>query len=346
MAVETRELAPTQEKSLAEEEPKGFAKTIQFTETALAEGAHRNISERNLDATLTYLLSPPDTSLEDVGNIYDYTRERARQIRGKTMKYLWLNSLPETQSRFPLEELELNKPKTQKTKENIIFSKDQVESRSSHQKNQDLLRNLKNAKTDEEKQRILDQVPYSFYLENVKGDTPFLMTVKKAIVNAGYHIRRPQESSLFYGVIKIEEIPMVNIPRKTKVGSKEIVLSYHAVLTEDYEERVKNAWRKREDLQKFLISPVQQVAGPEQQEIPSTYLIEQRSRFRTLGTLLLEFGAGLGRPSKRSRTLLLEKYDLPVPIFHAHKGYYYPVEKDAEVRSYTGQFLETLRTTS
>jgi hypothetical protein len=339
MAVETRErmayrnpppiekLPPTQQESLTQEEPKRFVKTIQCIETMLAEGAHLRVPERfskvpwrwerNVDATLTYLLSPEEISLEHVGKIiHGHTREWERQTRDKTMRYLWLNSSAETQSRFPFEELELNKPKIQKTKEITVFSRDELEFKSPHQKNEELLRNLKNANTDEEKQRILDQVPYSFYLENVKGDTPFLMTVKKAIVNAGYHIRRPQESSLFYGVIKIEEIPMVNIPRKTKVGSKEIVLSYHAVLTEDYEERVKNAWRKREDLQKFLISPVQQVAGPEQQEIPSTYLIEQRSRFRTLGTLLLEFGVvSPGQPTKKYRKLLLEKDDFPVHIY-------------------------------
>lgn len=113
-----------------EQAVQGFAKTIKFIETAMAEGAHFKVPERaskerwerDIDITLVYLLS--DESLEDTGRIYGgITRERVRQIRNKTISDLWRYCSTETQALFPFEELELEKHLTQKSRERLSLAR-------------------------------------------------------------------------------------------------------------------------------------------------------------------------------------------------------------------------------
>lgn len=109
-----------------------FQNTIAFIETAFAEGAHLKLPEgtkqkkrweRDVDITVVYLLNPDET-LEDVGKIFGgITRGRIKQIKDKTMNTLWLNCSSETQTLFPLNELDLEKPLTQKSRERMSRSR-------------------------------------------------------------------------------------------------------------------------------------------------------------------------------------------------------------------------------
>lgn len=319
----------------------GFEETIGFIEAALAEGAHSKVPKRftkepwmwkrNLDATLIYSLNP-DIDLERTGRLFNYEtynhgREWTRQTRNATMWDLWANSSAKTQSLFPFEELELNKPRPQRTKEIIVFSS----RKESTSKNEELLDNLKKAKTNQEKQDILDQISYCFYLKHTKGDNPLLIPVKTLIIEAGYHVRRFQDYSLFHQAIK-NKVPMAEIQRRAKVGSRKIVSFYHAILTEDKEE-AKQALLKNESLKQFLIHPVLQVAGPPQKELPSTTQTKNRRCLRTFGRLLctlLPINPGPQSKAVRDR-LLTEENNFPVPIYLYCGRYYYPIEKEAEL---------------
>lgn len=112
------------------QEQKGFAKTISFIQMAFAENAHLNIPkrsskdlrERDLGLTLVYLLNP-DLNQEDTGKTYNVrSRQRVQQIIYQTVKDLWQNCSRPMQVFFPIEELILEKPLTQKTREKISLA--------------------------------------------------------------------------------------------------------------------------------------------------------------------------------------------------------------------------------
>ena len=106
-----------------------FQNTIAFLRNALAEEAHLKIplfkrggiSEdqwvRQKNILGIYFGSP--AVLEDIGRMYGVTRERTRQLRDKWMQNLWKNCSSETQALFPFEELALDKPKNQKSRERV-----------------------------------------------------------------------------------------------------------------------------------------------------------------------------------------------------------------------------------
>jgi len=115
-----------------EQQAKGFAKTQAFLREALAEGAHLKIpfwirhdgytghvSEkqwvRQKNIVGIYFGSP--ASREDIGRSYGVTRERISRVIKQGVLHLWQNSTPEIQATFPFEELALNKPLSQRSRE-------------------------------------------------------------------------------------------------------------------------------------------------------------------------------------------------------------------------------------
>lgn len=334
------------ERQVALDQRERFAKTIQFIEAVIAEGTHETVPEYltedqwqdKLDATLTYLLSPPDISLEKTGNIYNQGREWTRTARNSTTRILYKRALPPTQEFFgPLKQLELNKPKLP-PKENIIFAAEQEKSKRPS-KYEELINKLKNAKTYEEKQELLNLVPFGLYSQLTKGDDPFLMPVKNAIVKTGYHVRLPQDSSIFHKSLKTNRVPMGEIERIVKKGSREIILRYHFIYAKD-EKRVTQVWSEEKHLQRFQRHPVSQIAGPPQKELPITTSLKKRTDFGTTSKLFFELGIESQPLQKEYRTLLLAQPDLPTPIYYYGEKYLYSMKDEDRLRSYAKQLRE------
>lgn len=141
----------------SEQEIHEFAKTTQFIETAVGEGAHLQmpfyitrrgthvkISEeqwvRQKNIVGIYFGTP--ATLDEIGRQYGISSERVRQIVEKGIMYLWRNCSPETQTLFPLQDIVLHKrkPVTQRSRERMsqarggipLLLRDQVKSGKSY----------------------------------------------------------------------------------------------------------------------------------------------------------------------------------------------------------------------
>lgn len=304
--------------------PKDFSKTIQFVENALGEGAHEKVSERSLDITLTYLLSPTDISLRDTGKIFNITGERVRQTRDKTISDLWQNSSLSTQSQFPLEVLELNLNKPRRVKERRVL------------KAKELADDLKTAKTDEEKQRLLNLVTRSMYHKFIKGDNPVLIAIKTLSAEAGYHFHTPEDYVLVLNTIKAV-VPVGEIPAHR---TAEKIYSYHFLHAVDVDkDKAKEALRNNKDLDPLLKHPVVQILGPEENQFPSTGLLRSFGRFNKL---LFKFEISPGEQRLKVIKWLIDQNDCPVQVYDHHGRLYYHLNQEANLQSYIAKKIQEI----
>lgn len=303
-----------------------FANTIKLVEQVLADGAHEKVPQRNLDISLTYLLSPPDISLEKTGEIFDRTKETVRKIRDRTIPALLENSLPSTQAKFSLEDLELNKPqeikplRVKEAKERPVLQ------------SKTLAEDLKNAKTDEEKQRLLNSVTRGLYHRLTKGDNPILIAVKSLVSKGGFHLPNRKDFTIFQQAIKSADIPMGNLQYAYIIDGKEKKFSYHFICSSDTERAIE-ALNSNQNLKPFLRHPVRQIIGPQEKELPSTAALIDSGTFRGPGTILSKLGIA-NRQQREFIDWLIEQNDCPTAIYTHDKKLFYPLIEEKELKHY------------
>lgn len=336
--------SPASKESQVAEKTYTFDQTIEFIEKALGEEAHfkkphttqEKNRKRDLDITLTYLLSPGEETQEKIGSIFGFdNRQRINQIVTKTVRQLWLNSSSVLQEEFPLHKLILRKPHAIKTKETVISSQDRLA-----QKNKELVQGLQNAKTDEEKQELLNQINIAQYRKLVRGDNPILLSLAKVARRAGLHAH-PRNFHILYDAIKITRFPLGEIHKTVKADDKEITQSYYFMYYTD-EKRAKEILLKNEKLKPFLRHPVRQIAGPQENAMPSTTNIRDKNKFRTIGGLMFRMGIVPGTLKRQFRSEVRRNPDFPVPIFDFYGSNYYPVNRESEVANVINQWLDNI----
>lgn len=314
----------------ASQKHKDFAKTVEFIEHALVEGAHEKAPERYLDATFTYLLSPTYITLRRTGETFNITGERVRQIRNRTVPYLWENSSPSTQSQFPLEELELNLNKPLRIKEKKA---------KPISKTKQFFEDLKTAKTDEEKQRLLNLVTRFMYHKFIKGDNPILVTIRNLATEAGYHTSH-QTCHLLSNTVIAAGVPTGKIPAQRTTQK---IYSYHFVFSED-KDRAKEALYNNKDLNQFLRHPVVQILGPKEKQLPSTAFLRRFGRFNNLLYNKLEIN-----PTKQGREvikqvikLLIAQNDCPVQIYDHYGRLFYRPSQATDLQNYIAKKMQEM----
>ncbi|OGH19800.1 MAG: hypothetical protein A3D74_01785 [Candidatus Levybacteria bacterium RIFCSPHIGHO2_02_FULL_37_13] len=328
------------------EREKSFAKTIQLVEAAMSQDAHSSIDQLDLDATLTYLLAPSGIGLEETGTIFCRSKEWTRLARDRTIKALHNNTSSETQAALPINELSFNKPIIRKTKEKVVFSNNQTESSplAVHEKHKKLIEDLKKAKTDKEKQRLLNLVTRGLYRKYAQGDNPLFVPVRKLVEEIGFHHRKMQDLVLFRETIKSAGVPMGKIVYKSKNGQKTFRY-YYIVVNYDIEnndkDRATQAVYKNEDLKRFLSHPVSQVAGPAQEHLPSTSLMRNKEKFKSIHELLSELNLRQMPIKKQLAMLLADPRLIPVPIFRHENAYRYSADRHNELKQFAFNFLKS-----
>lgn len=116
----------------------------------------------------------------------------------------------------------------------------------------DLEKQLRNAKTDQEKQKYLNQVKRDFYAHHRKGNDPLFMSTrnlfKKAGFNEGFH---SQNSAILLASLKNVGFPTgeIHIENRSK-REKEGIRTYHFALAKD-EERAKAILLADPSLERF-----------------------------------------------------------------------------------------------
>lgn len=113
-----------------------FKNTIAFLKAAIDEGVHWNVPQyrdnrnkwisedqwiRQRNISGIYFGSP--ATLENIGRMYGITKEMVRLIKKSGVYNLWKNCSLETQILFPLQEIALGKPLSQKSKERKSHSR-------------------------------------------------------------------------------------------------------------------------------------------------------------------------------------------------------------------------------
>jgi len=116
---------------------------------------------------------------------------------------------------------------------------------NTHPQTIELEKKLINAKTDEEKQELLNQITRSFYDKHAKGESPLLVSVKTAITEVGF---RPSLTGIvnFVKSLQSKSFPVRELKRLVK-GT--FITSYFFLMQD--KQKAQGLWFNDENLQKF-----------------------------------------------------------------------------------------------
>lgn len=193
--------------------------------------------------------------------------------------------------------------------------------------------------TDEEVQKLLDQVGRHFYQVYSQGENSVLIPVLRLVMEGGFHLPNPQ-LKLSIQVLEDAQIPVRDLPTKVKSGPRKGELTYH-FMARIHKERALNVWENANNLQAFLENPVRQICGPKVRP-PTTWEIIKGKGLRAVGSLLREMGISSKNPFGLSYGELFTD-NFPIPIFKYTKrgSYFYSVEQEEALRTYLLQRLNT-----
>lgn len=239
------------------------------------------------DKNITGIYWKTEETQEEIARRYNLSSKQAiNQIIHNTIRRIWNNSSTHTQTLFPFEELVFRKPLPLKSRERrsllsggrSVLLRDSLASGKTIEEiresgielskyrerlkrwgfdipyistgaaqNIELEIKLINAKTDREKQELLDQVKIVFYRKHVKGENPLLTAVRNAILESGF---RPnfQDFIHFVNTLQSKGFPMSEIKRLVKGKT----VTYYFFLTQD-KQRAQAIWLRNQDLQKFQV---------------------------------------------------------------------------------------------
>lgn len=177
--------------------------------------------ERAYEITGRYLGT--DDTLEEIGGELRLTRERVRQIVEQIIRRLYKTADKSIQADYPLETLDLKKPRT-------------LVSRGKHSRlNRDRASLTAKDLSYEEKRGIMSKVSRHRLRTGLKGDTPLFVTVSDLAKEAGLFVRGRELVSL---VKTLEElvIPVGKIETSGRKGRK---FYYYFICATDKKEAVR-----------------------------------------------------------------------------------------------------------
>lgn len=326
--------------------------------------------DRNIEITLQYFLG--DETEEELGQQHNITRQRVSIVIENTLKALWNNAPIKIQEHYDPDTFLLEKQYTvisgkqadQRIRElkKQGFSSEEILEKlgllsqdlhglryrarkfgitiptltiRSKYENYDLAELLTEEKDEEVVRKLLAQVEERFYKDHSKGSEPILIPLRRITDDLFYNIQRKRDAII--NALMIRGIPVGMVERRVVSGKHEGLMIRYFFISAQHETRAREVLETDPDLDRYRISPVQQIAGIKREKLPTTTeLFLDKEHYGRVGTLLEQFGIRIrGNSSNRvDAEEFLNRGDCPVPVYRYSDGIYYPIDQEETLIAY------------
>lgn len=313
-------------------------------------------------------------TLEKLGDVHGgITRERVRNIIIQGVRHLWQNSSGKTRRRFPFSEIKIGKPPrpkplSQYSKDSKVIQAARLKGEGkgveeikaqlglsasdlSHIRqtlaregielgylerpkhfNNGLAEKLSRATSDEEIQSLFPLVKRAFLNRFLNREDSPLISLFRAAWEGGCHLPL-QKSGQLLKVVQVSGLPLGVVEEEVHSG-QETVIQRHHFIAGQHKKRLIRLLRQDETMRRYFRNPVSLAWGQTPETMPTTGQIQDREKFRSPAHIFSELGLAWGPRSLEGFYRKIFSHDCPVPIFSQGRGYFYPREKEGDLREF------------
>lgn len=341
---------------------------ISLTTGAL-EQIPKNMDERrwlnNLDITFSYYIG--DENQDEIANRLGISRQRVSAIVGRTIRQMWNRSSTDTQERYPLDEVTENLRRDlalyRYTQLSKVVNNGLIDGRSMHlmladlgmdrqeydrqrylakEKGVDLpsptadirleprllATRIMESTESEDLLTLFEQVSLRFLTEHTKGEDP-LLTKLSSLAPEGVKSIKGKNAQIV--IAQLQAAGIATGIHEVEVAESKIQ-RYYFVKTVHAEEVRAIIGSLVED---GSISPaIERIAGPQVEQLPSTYQLQDRGIYSSLKPLLKGLSIKVGGRWTMYRIVDLFDDTCPITVFRVANGYVFRKEDELALVKY------------